>query len=91
MPASLPKKLPPSVLHAIQAGNKIEAIKLVREQTGLGLKEAKDAVDAYRRQSPPMQGGAPGEVPKSARAIWWVVAGVAAAVAYYSFRAASWV
>jgi ribosomal protein L7/L12 len=26
-------------------GNKIEAIKLYREQTGLGLKEAKDAVD----------------------------------------------
>ena len=81
MPPSLPKKLPPSVLHAVQAGNKIEAIKLMREQTGLGLKEAKDAVDAYLRQSPPMQGGAPGEVPKSSRAIWWVVAGVAAAAA----------
>ena len=26
---------------------KIEAIKLLREQTGLGLKEAKDAVEAY--------------------------------------------
>jgi len=30
-------------------GNKIEAIKLVREQTGLGLKEAKDLVDAMER------------------------------------------
>ena len=29
------------------AGKKIEAIKLHREQTGLGLKEAKDAVDVY--------------------------------------------
>ncbi len=28
------------------AGRKIEAIKLYREVTGLGLKEAKDAVDA---------------------------------------------
>jgi ribosomal protein L7/L12 len=28
-------------------GNKILAIKLHREQTGLGLKEAKDAVEAY--------------------------------------------
>ena len=31
---------------ALAAGNKIEAIKLYREHTGLGLKEAKDAVDA---------------------------------------------
>jgi ribosomal protein L7/L12 len=28
-----------------EGGNKIEAIKLYREHTGLGLKEAKDAVD----------------------------------------------
>ena len=27
---------------------KIAAIKLLREQTGLGLREAKDAVEAYR-------------------------------------------
>jgi ribosomal protein L7/L12 len=27
---------------ALADGNKIEAIKLVRERTGLGLKEAKD-------------------------------------------------
>jgi ribosomal protein L7/L12 len=33
----------------VREGNKIEAIKLVREQTGLGLKEAKDAVDAIER------------------------------------------
>lgn len=30
-----------------KAGNLIEAIKLVREETGLGLKEAKDRVEAY--------------------------------------------
>jgi ribosomal protein L7/L12 len=28
-----------------ESGNKIEAIKLYREHTGLGLKEAKDAVE----------------------------------------------
>jgi ribosomal protein L7/L12 len=33
----------------LDGGNKIEAIKLVREQTGLGLKEAKDLVDAMER------------------------------------------
>ena len=36
---------PPAALDALNAGNKIEAIKLVREATGLGLKEAKDAVE----------------------------------------------
>lgn len=32
-------------------GNKIQAIKRVRELTGLGLKEAKDYVDALERRS----------------------------------------
>ena len=34
----------------IMQGKKIEAIKLYREQTGLGLKQAKDYVDALERQ-----------------------------------------
>lgn len=34
---------------AADAGNPLEAIKLAREETGLGLKEAKDLVDAYLR------------------------------------------
>lgn len=39
--------LPPNVLAALQAGNKLEAVKLLCEATGLGLKESKDAVEAY--------------------------------------------
>jgi len=35
----------PDIAAAIAAGHKIEAIKLVRERTGLGLKEAKDLVE----------------------------------------------
>ena len=35
------------VLSLVRAGRKIEAIKLFREQTGRGLKEAKDAVEAF--------------------------------------------
>ena len=42
-----PPSLSSQAIAALQSGNKIEAIKLVREATGLGLKEAKDAVDAY--------------------------------------------
>lgn len=33
----------------LRQGKKIEAIKLYRERTGLGLKEAKDAVEAMQR------------------------------------------
>ena len=36
-----------SIEEQLIAGNKIEAIKLFREQTGADLKQAKDAVDAY--------------------------------------------
>ena len=33
----------------LEAGQKIEAIKLVRERTGCGLKEAKDHVEEFER------------------------------------------
>ncbi len=39
-------ELPHEVMRAIAAGRKIEAIKLLREQTGMGLIEAKDIVDS---------------------------------------------
>lgn len=32
----------------VRLGNPIEAIKLVRERTGMSLKESKDLVDKYR-------------------------------------------
>lgn len=47
--------LPDQVVSAIHAGRKIEAIKLLREARGLGLKEAKHAVDAYVRENPSVQ------------------------------------
>jgi ribosomal protein L7/L12 len=37
--------LPADVLAAAATGNRIEAIRLLREQRGLGLKEAKDLLD----------------------------------------------
>ena len=39
----------PRVIELLQSGNQIEAIKLYRELTGVGLAEAKDAVDELRR------------------------------------------
>ncbi|WP_174399447.1 ribosomal protein L7/L12 [Mycolicibacterium sp. Dal123E01] len=35
----------PEVLQLALQGQKIQAIKILREQTGLGLKESKDIVD----------------------------------------------
>ena len=37
------------VIEFIRADRVIEAVKLYRERTGLGLKESKDAVDDLRR------------------------------------------
>ena len=39
----------PEITDAIRSGNKITAIKLWRERTNVGLKEAKDAVEALAR------------------------------------------
>ena len=38
-------QIPPGVLEALKAGNKIEAIRLMREGTKLGLAEAKALVE----------------------------------------------
>ncbi|HEX3125990.1 MAG TPA: hypothetical protein VH394_01550 [Thermoanaerobaculia bacterium] len=49
-----PDWLPPEVISAIESGQTIEAVKLLRESRGLGLAEAKEAVDAFvRRQKAP--------------------------------------
>lgn len=40
-------QLPPEAVAALNAGRKIEAIRIVREQQGIGLKEAKELVEGY--------------------------------------------
>jgi ribosomal protein L7/L12 len=41
--------LSPQIQDALRRGNKIEAIKIYRELTGVGLAEAKDAIDRAER------------------------------------------
>ncbi len=62
-PGSMPSAPPPAAANgpalspqamlavgaALAAGNKIEAIKLLRDATGLGLKESKDAVERMKQ------------------------------------------
>ena len=81
------RALPPDAAQALARGDKIGAIKLVRAETGLGLKEAKDWVDA---KVPPMRaptGLSPGEVPRGGdTALGWIVVILAViAVAYGIF------
>lgn len=44
-PTSPDPLMSPQIQAALRSGNKIEAIKLYREMTGVGLAEAKDVID----------------------------------------------
>lgn len=46
------QQIPAEAVAVLETGNKIEAIKIVRQTHGLGLKEAKDVVDEYLRSRP---------------------------------------
>jgi ribosomal protein L7/L12 len=78
--------LPAAVVAALEQGNKIEAIKLLRQQTGLGLNEAKDAVDAYDHTHARSGGLSPGQVPDSSSGMWVVVLILACVIGYWFLR-----
>ncbi len=61
-PSAEANSLDGCVLALVRGGRKIEAIKLYRDVTGAGLKEAKDAVEALERDGagPPKRAGATG-------------------------------
>ena len=50
-----PANLPVAAIAALQEGNKILAIKLVREARGLGLQQANDEVSAYIASRPELR------------------------------------
>ena len=56
-PASASAEEDSRVIELIQAGDEIQAIKLYREIAGVGLAEAKDAVDRLRAVHRPSAGG----------------------------------
>ena len=51
-PEQMHSDISPAVLAAAQSGNTIEAIKLYRLETGLGLAEAKAAIDRLMGAGP---------------------------------------
>ena len=82
--AALQRSLPASVTDALQRGNKIEAIKLLREKTKLGLKEAKDIIEASSKVSNARRDAlSPGEVPRAGASVGWIVALAIAGVLAY--------
>lgn len=78
------KQLPASVVAALQRGEKVEAIRLLREQTGLGLKEAKDAVEGESQDTYQANHHRPTvETPRSSGLIWWLLGLLLAGYAAY--------
>lgn len=45
-------QVPAEAITALESGNLIEAVKITRERNGIGLKESKDAVDAFIKANP---------------------------------------
>lgn len=52
-------KISDDVIVAVDAGRKIDAIKILREQTGLGLADAKHQVDSLARERRDHPGAVP--------------------------------
>ena len=86
--APMPAALPPAVVAALHHGDKIEAIKLLRSETGLGLKEAKDAIERSPHDLRAIATlPSPGEVPRSSGVgRWLLVVVVVALVVYFVVR-----
>jgi ribosomal protein L7/L12 len=77
--------LPFAVSAALRKGNKVEAIRLMREKGGLGLEQATQAVESMGIE-PAQSHLAPGEVSRSGGGFWLVVLLIAAAaLGYYVF------
>ncbi|MDQ8038650.1 MAG: hypothetical protein REI12_14610 [Pedobacter sp.] len=47
--------LSPKAQEAARAGRLIDAIKIVRAETGMDLKDSKDAVEAFLKTHPPVK------------------------------------
>ena len=79
--------LPQTAIDAIWKGNTIEAIKIVRLEQNIGLKEAKDQVDTYVRSQPALQHKLRAAQAQATQTLirWLVGALMLAAVAIYIF------
>lgn len=62
------------VADALRKGRARQAVQTLREQTGLGLEQARDAVEGTGRHRPDAESGlSPGEVPRRSSSAWVVL------------------
>lgn len=83
-----PRELPAAAVAALTNGNKIEAIKIVRQEWGLDLKDAKDAVEAYAQTQPALAATLHESSERSQRGCitWLMVLALLGIAAYYLLR-----
>jgi hypothetical protein len=83
------RPLPPEAIAALSGGKKIEAIKIVRQEWGVDLKDAKDAVDAYVKSQPTLAASMQEASAGSQRGCitWLLFLALAGFVLYYFLRA----
>lgn len=83
-----PKEIPAEAVAALARGSKIEAIKVVRESRGIGLKEAKEVVEDYIDRHPAVKSRMAQANAESARGAlrWFVLAAVAGFLAWYFLK-----
>lgn len=76
--------LPTEAVTALEHGSKIEAIKCVRIQRGLGLKEAKELVEQFIESNPEVKSKMLSANAKSAKISlrWLIVIGLIGIAAY---------
>lgn len=79
-------ELPAAVISALRQGNKIEAIKLLRQARGGDLKTSKDTVDAYLRAQPALRERlVTARAEKSQSYLIWVILLLTLSIAAYLF------
>jgi ribosomal protein L7/L12 len=80
--------LPAAAIAALHKGRKVEAIKIVRQERNIGLKEAKGLVDEYLRSQPSLRSSLAAAGAEAKRgALLWLAALIALAVLVYHFLA----
>ena len=78
--------LPPEAIAALQQGNKIEAIKIVREAQKLDLKDAKDKVDDHVKNDPVLhQKFASAQAETTGSLVRWLIIIAVAILGYFFF------
>ena len=79
------RELPDAVIAALTNGRKIEAIKILRGEWDMDLKDAKGAVDQYlsSRNSSQALRRAPTTEAGTGRMLWFVLVVIVVFIAYY--------